>query len=167
MKFRDAPSCLLWWQPCRLQNDEPTRAGDTLAFRITGGQVSPKYRSSSAGGNRAFRVMDHLCAIARARSSAPGSVFSSMNAVCFSDVARAEEQHAFARQTVASRAAGFLIIAFDVLRQIVMDHEADVRFVDAHPERDRRADDAHFIAQEMLLIARAFPVRVPRDTAAP
>src|SRR2546429_5994777 len=50
------------------------------------------------------------------------------------------QQQAFARQPVAARAAGFLVIALDVLRQVVVDHEADVRLVDPHPERDRGAN---------------------------
>ena len=67
-------------------------------------------------------------------------------------VAGAEEQHAFAGQAVAAGAAGFLVIALDVLRQIVVDDEADVGLVDAHAEGDGRADDAHLVAQEKLLV---------------
>ena len=71
-------------------------------------------------------------------------------------VAGAEKQNTFARQTVAARAAGFLIIAFDVFRQIVVDDEADVRLVDAHAERDGRADHAHVVAQKKFLMLAAF-----------
>src|SRR5207244_11083219 len=65
------------------------------------------------------------------------------------------EQQTFARQTVASGAPGLLIIALDVFRQIVMHHEADVGFIDAHAERDGGANHPDFIAQELLLIAGA------------
>ena len=75
----------------------------------------------------------------------------------FHHVAGAEEQQAFARQAVAARAAGFLVITFDVFRQVVVDDEADVRFVDAHAEGDGRADDAHFVAQKQFLVARCVP----------
>ena len=66
-----------------------------------------------------------------------------------------EEQQALARQPVAAGAPGLLIIALDVLRQIVVQDEAHVGLVDAHAEGDRRADDAHLIAQETLLLRRA------------
>ncbi len=84
-----------------------------------------------------------------------GSVFSSMNAVCFTTSPGAEKQQALARQTVAPGAPGFLVVALDVLRQIVVNDEADVRLVDAHAEGDRRADDVHFVAQKELLVLRA------------
>src|SRR5439155_15768894 len=61
-------------------------------------------------------------------------------------IARAKEQEAFAGQAVAPGAASFLIIAFDVLRQIVMNHESHVGFVDAHPKSDSRANHTHFVA---------------------
>ena len=74
-------------------------------------------------------------------------------------VSRAEQQHAIARQSIASGASGFLVVALDVFRQIVVDDVADVRFVDAHAECDRRADDAHFITQKKLLVRRALSTR--------
>ena len=74
----------------------------------------------------------------------------------FHHVAGAEEQNAFARQTVAARAAGFLIIAFDVFRQIVVNDEAHVRLVDAHAEGDGGADHAHIVAQKKFLVFAAF-----------
>src|SRR6267154_6065696 len=70
----------------------------------------------------------------------------------FDRVSGAKEQQAFARQAVSSGAACLLIIAFDVLRQIVMDHKTHVRFVDAHAESDRRTNHAHFVAQEEFLV---------------
>ena len=73
----------------------------------------------------------------------------------FHHIAGAEEEHAIARQPVASGPPGFLIIALDVLRQVVVHDEADVRLVDPHPEGDRRAHHAHVVAQEHLLILRA------------
>ena len=38
----------------------------------------------------------------------------------------------------------------------MVDHPANVWFIDAHAEGDRRADDPRFIAQEKFLIARTF-----------
>ncbi len=70
-------------------------------------------------------------------------------------VARAEEEQAFARQPVAARAPGLLIVTLDVLRQIVVDDEPHVRLVDAHAERDCRANHLHLVAQELLLIQAA------------
>ena len=79
----------------------------------------------------------------------------------FHHVAGAEKQHTFARQTVAARTAGFLVIAFDVFRQIVMDDEADVRFVDAHAEGDGRANHPHVVAQKKFLMLGALLRRQP------
>ncbi len=70
------------------------------------------------------------------------------------DVPRAEEQQAVGGQTVASGAAGFLIVPLDVLGQIVVNDPADVGFVDAHAEGDGGADDPHLVAQEELLVFR-------------
>src|SRR5205814_4408722 len=75
------------------------------------------------------------------------------------DIARAEKQRAFARQPIAPGAARLLIIAFDVLRQIVMNDEPHVRFIDSHPEGDRRRDHPDVISEEQLLILGALPGR--------
>jgi hypothetical protein len=61
-------------------------------------------------------------------------------------IAGTEKQNTFARQTVAARTAGFLIIAFDVFRQIVVNDKADVRLVDAHAKGNGRANHAHVVA---------------------
>ena len=71
-------------------------------------------------------------------------------------VAGAEQQQAFAGQAIAARATGFLIVALDVLRQIVMNYEADVRLVDAHAKRDGRTHHARFVAEKGFLIGRTF-----------
>ena len=75
----------------------------------------------------------------------------------FYHVAYAEKQHAIARQAIAACASCFLIIPFDVLRQIVVNDEPNVRFVNTHAERNRRGDDTRIIAQECFLVARPFP----------
>src|SRR6266851_3050154 len=75
----------------------------------------------------------------------------------FHDIARAEQQEAFAGQAIAARAASFLIIAFDVFGQIVVDDEADVRLVDPHAEGDGRADHAHVVAQKQFLVFGTLP----------
>src|SRR6185369_7533914 len=74
----------------------------------------------------------------------------------FRDVTRAEQQQAISGQTVATSATGFLIIAFDVFRQIVMNDPANVGFVDAHAEGDRRANDPRVVAEKLFLIRGAF-----------
>ena len=80
-----------------------------------------------------------------------------VNERCLLDrIARTEQQNAFARQTVAPRTPGFLIIALDVFRQIVVDDKTHVRFVDAHAERDGRADDPDIVAQKKFLMFAAF-----------
>src|SRR5206468_9602647 len=62
-------------------------------------------------------------------------------------IARTEEQHAFAWQPISPGPSSLLIIAFNVFRQIVMHDEADIRFIDAHSERDRGSDHAHVVSQ--------------------
>ena len=90
------------------------------------------------------------------------SLFSSMNRNCLATSPGAEQQHAFARQAVAARAAGFLIVALDIFWQVVVDDEADVGFVDAHAERDGGADHADFVAEEQFLVFAAFLRRQAR-----
>ena len=70
-------------------------------------------------------------------------------------ISGAEEQEALAWESVTTGAAGFLIIALDVFWEIVMDDVADVGLVDSHAEGDGRRDDAHFVAKEEFLVARA------------
>ena len=74
----------------------------------------------------------------------------------FHHIATRIKQQAIRRQAIAPGAAGFLIVAFDVFWQIRVDDPAHVRFIDAHAEGDRGADDAGLIAQKRILIARAF-----------
>ena len=68
-------------------------------------------------------------------------------------IARAEKQNAFTGQAVTSSPPRLLIIALDVLRQIMMNHKPHVRFVDPHPERDRRRDHPRVVAQKLFLVS--------------
>jgi len=54
---------------------------------------------------------------------------------------------------VAPRAPGFLIIGFDAFRQIEMRHEAHVRFIDAHAERNGGDDHDAVLVDEAILMA--------------
>ena len=56
---------------------------------------------------------------------------------------------------VAPGAAGFLIIGLDALRQIEMRHEAHVRLVDAHAERDGGDDHDAVLVDEAILVSGA------------
>ena len=58
-------------------------------------------------------------------------------------------------QAVAPRAADLLIIALDAFRQIEMNDEAHVRFIDAHTKGDGRHDDLRIITNEGFLIPSA------------
>jgi len=62
-------------------------------------------------------------------------------------------------------APGFLIIAFHVLRHIIMQHEADVGFVDPHAERVGGYHHRRFVVGESLLVFPAFFVGKPRVIA--
>ena len=122
------------------------------------GFVRPFLREiAQEGGAAAFAglgVMHHLAQLL-ARDSRFALAFLLDETRLLDHVARAEKENAFARQPVAPGSPGFLVIALDVLRQIVMHDEADVRFVDPHPEGDRRAHHPHVVAQEHLLVLRA------------
>ena len=71
------------------------------------------------------------------------------------DVAETVGHPRVRRHAVAARAARFLVIAFDALRQVEVSDEAHVRFVDAHAERDRRAHHDPFLALKHLLMLLA------------
>ena len=115
-----------------------------------------RHSSSSA-------IVGHLVELAARRfRRACGSVMSSRNFRLLHHVAARIEQHAIGRQPVAAGAAGFLIVALDVFRQVGVDHAAHVRFVDAHAEGDGGADDAGLVAEEGVLVARRAPRRPAR-----
>ena len=78
-----------------------------------------------------------------------------MKRVCFTTSPALKRSTHSLGKPVASGPPGFLVIALDVLRQVVVDDEADVRLVDPHPEGDRRAHHPDVVAQEHLLVLRA------------
>src|SRR5438552_4418373 len=109
-------------------------------------------QQSDATALTAFGEIDHLPELGRGDLSLLLLGHLVDEPRVFDCIAGAEKQKAFARQAIAAGATGLLVEAFDILGQIVMDDEANVRFVDAHAESDRRADHAHFVTQEVLLI---------------
>ena len=70
------------------------------------------------------------------------------------EILRAPEQMRHRRIAVAPGAAGFLIIGLDRFGQRRMRHEAHVRLVDSHAERDRRADHHVLARHEIGLVLR-------------
>ena len=103
-------------------------------------------------------VMNHLLKL-RPRDSRFGLAFFVDEMELLGHIACAEQQHAFTRQPVAAGAPGLLIIALQIFRQIVMHHEANVWFVDAHSKRNRRGDHPNVVAQKRFLILRALGTR--------
>ena len=73
-------------------------------------------------------------------------------------VARRIKKYAVRSAAVTSCSAGFLIVAFDVLRHAVMYHKRNVGFVDAHPECIRRDHDLSPVVYEIVLISDSFLV---------
>ena len=71
----------------------------------------------------------------------------------FHHVAGAEEQDAAAGQSVAPGTPGFLVITLNVLGQVVVQDEANVRFVDPHAKGNRGANDRDLIPQKEVLVA--------------
>jgi hypothetical protein len=70
------------------------------------------------------------------------------------DVAHAVERQRVGGKTVPPGAADLLVIALDVGRHVGVKDEADIRFVDPHPERHRRHHDDFVLLQEHILVAR-------------
>ena len=66
-------------------------------------------------------------------------------------VAEAEEQEGLGGQAVAPRPAGLLVVALDVLGQVVVHHEAHVALVDAHAEGDGGDHHGGLVAGEGVL----------------
>src|SRR5207237_6727492 len=102
-----------------------------------------------------FRIRDHGAQLL-VRDALLALAFFLDETPLFDHIAHTEEQHALARQTIATCAPGFLIIPFDVLRQIVVNDKPDVRLVNTQAERDCGCDYACIIAQECFLIPCPF-----------
>ena len=66
-------------------------------------------------------------------------------------IRRVVKQHRFRRQTITPGAAGFLIVGFDIARNVEMHHKAHVGLVDPHPERHRCDHDLQVVALEFFL----------------
>ena len=71
------------------------------------------------------------------------------------DVGQAVGHPGVGGQAVAAGAAGLLVVALDVLRQVEVGDEAHVGLVDAHAEGDGRDHDDAVFAQEAILVALA------------
>src|ERR1051325_743766 len=70
------------------------------------------------------------------------------------NVTRIQEEYSVCHRAIASRPTGFLIIGLDRTWNIVMDHCANIRLVDAHSERACRHDHARMSSFIPLLSAR-------------
>ena len=68
------------------------------------------------------------------------------------DVLAGHQQQAVGAQAIPAGAADLLVIAFDALRQIMMNDEAHVGFVDPHAKGDGGDHDGRLIAHEQALV---------------
>src|SRR6185369_16117072 len=59
------------------------------------------------------------------------------------------------RRTITTGTSRLLIVRFERAGHLIMDHETDVRFVDAHSKRVRRDDRFQFTVHERVLISFA------------
>ena len=74
-------------------------------------------------------------------------------------VATRVEQAAFGLQAVTTRPPGFLLVVLKGLRHTCVNDITNVRFVDAHTERNRRYDGIDFFVDECLLVFLAVLAR--------
>ncbi len=66
-------------------------------------------------------------------------------------ILRAKQQQRLGGESITSGASGLLIVALDILRQIVVNHKAHIGLVDPHTEGDRRHHHIDLIAHELLM----------------
>ena len=76
----------------------------------------------------------------------------------FQEIRARGDQHALGLEPVPACPSRFLLIVFERLRRAGVDHEADIRSIDAHPERHRRHHQVDLFVQERILIAMAILV---------
>ncbi len=70
-------------------------------------------------------------------------------------------EHALSRQPVAARASRFLLVVLGRSRRARVHHEAHVRAIDPHPERDGGDHDVDALVEERFLIPAAHIVGQP------
>ena len=112
-------------------------------------EIGKQFTSATSG---AFRIVDHLaelCASGLLFLSI-GDFFDEMD--LFGGIACTEQKQAVCREAVATRTSGLLIITFDILRQVMVNHPTNVRFVNPHAKGNRRANNPRLISEEKLLI---------------
>ncbi len=78
------------------------------------------------------------------------------------DIGGIVEQQRLGGGAIATGTAGLLIVGFDVLRNVVVHHEAHIGFVDTHAKRHRRHHDLDIILEEGILGLLALLERQPR-----
>ena len=71
------------------------------------------------------------------------------------DVARAEIENAARALAIAAGAPGFLVVALERFRQVVVHDPAHIGFVDAHAKGDGGDDHLRIIANERFLVVAA------------
>src|SRR4029077_19102898 len=134
----------------RLARSESSVTAVTLSLCIFFAKISEQSHSPAFAR---LGVMNHLLKLRSGDSRFAFTLFVDEMEL-FGHIARAEQQHAFAWQSVPAGASGLLIIALQVFREIVVHHETDVWFVDAHSECNCRSNHADIVSQERFLIFR-------------
>ena len=141
---RDSGVIRLFWV-------ETVVAGIAVVVWVGFAEIAEERRATALG---TFGVMDHLLELL-ASDGAFGGRFFIDETELLHDIPCAEQEDAIAGKGIAAGAPGFLVVAFDIFWQIVMDDEADVGFVDAHAKGDGGADYLDIIADESFLISGA------------
>ena len=77
------------------------------------------------------------------------------------DIPVGKEQAAMGLFPVPPGAARLLVVAFDIFRHMVMQHKADIGFVDPHAKGIGDHHDPGPVIDEVLLVLFPFPIREP------
>ena len=84
-----------------------------------------------------------------------GNILAFVEFLKLMDILVIIESNAITFPTVTTGTARLLIVSLQALRDIVMDHETHIGFVDTHAESDSCHDDIDFLHQELVLVLLA------------
>ena len=127
---------------------------ERIAARCAGFAEIAQQRNAAAIGR--FAIADErIQSLVFAPFTIRVAVLAIDKAPTHADIVEAVEHTGFGRQSVAARAPDLLIVGFDTARNVGVEDEADVGFIDPHSEGDGRHHDHARRILEFALVHRA------------